>query len=359
MKLALALAEKGLGTTSPNPMVGAVVVKDGEVIGEGYHQKAGSPHAEIHALKDAGEHARDATLYVSLEPCNHAGRTPPCTEAIVKSGITTVVAGMKDPNPTVAGGGLAYLANHGIDIIAGVLEPACQRLNEAFVKYITTSLPFVMLKCAATLDGRIATSTGDSKWITNARSRAFVHRLRHATDGIMVGRGTVRADNPSLTTRLERGEGRDAVRIILDTHLSISSDAKILHLSSHSDTLIVTARTVAPDKKKAIEKLGAHLLPVDTCDGRIDLPSLLRKLGERGITSLLIEGGSGVNGSALRAGIVDKVYMFYAPKIYGGDDGVPVCAGAGVERMEACLRLKNISIHRFEDDVMIEGYVVK
>jgi diaminohydroxyphosphoribosylaminopyrimidine deaminase/5-amino-6-(5-phosphoribosylamino)uracil reductase len=357
MKMAMVLAEKGRGTTSPNPMVGAVIVKNGRVIGEGFHEKAGGPHAEIHALTQAGENAREATLYVTLEPCNHTGRTPPCTEAILKSGIRAVVAGMRDPNPAVAGGGLAFLEQHGIATTVGVLEDACRRLNEAFVKYVTTGLPFVILKCASTLDGRIATVTGDSKWITNPRSREFVHGLRHSVDAIMVGIGTIKADNPSLTTRLEGVQGKDPLRVILDTRLSIPLDAKLLHLSSPSDTLIVTSRSVAPEKTKALEKLGARVLAVDARQGRIDLLSLMRELGRMEIMSLLIEGGSAVNGSALRAGIVDKVHMFFAPKICGGD-GMPICAGPGVPRMDECIRLGNISVRRFEDDIMIEGYVV-
>jgi diaminohydroxyphosphoribosylaminopyrimidine deaminase/5-amino-6-(5-phosphoribosylamino)uracil reductase len=357
IKMALSLAEQGRGWTSPNPMVGAVVVKDGKVVGQGFHRKAGGPHAEIFALKEAGDDARGATLYVTLEPCNHVGRTPPCTEAILKSGIKAVIAGMKDPNPSVSGGGMEYLASRGIDTTVGLCEDACRRLNETFIKYITTGVPFVMLKCAATLDGRIATRTWDSKWITNARSRQFVHGLRHAVDAIMVGIGTVSKDNPSLTTRLEETEGSDPVRIILDTHLSISPEARLLHLSSCSDTVIVSDHFIAPDKRKTIEKTGARVLTVDCPEGRIDLKALVNELGKTGITSLLIEGGSRVNGSALRAGIVDKIYMFYAPKICAGDDGVAICSGPGVNFMKDSMGVSHISVHRFEDDIMIEGYL--
>jgi diaminohydroxyphosphoribosylaminopyrimidine deaminase/5-amino-6-(5-phosphoribosylamino)uracil reductase len=357
MKMALSLAERGRGWTSPNPMVGAVVVKDGKVVGKGFHRKAGGAHAEIHALKEAGDQARGATLFVTLEPCNHVGRTPPCTKAIVESGIKRVVAGMKDPNPGVTGGGLDYLAHRGIDTAVGICENACRHLNEAFIKYIIAGVPFVVLKCATTLDGRIATRTGDSKWITNARSRQFVHRLRHEADAIMVGIGTVAKDNPSLTTRLDGAEGSDPVRIILDTHLSISPEAKLLHLESSSDNLIICDHSVAPEKRKDIEKTGARVLTVDCSEGRIDLKALVRKLGTLEITSLLIEGGSQVNGSALRAGIVDKIYMFYAPKICAGDDGVPICSGPGVKSMAHSMEVGRISVHRFDDDVMIEGYV--
>ncbi len=361
MKMALELAERGRGWTSPNPMVGAVIVKDGNISGQGFHQTAGGPHAEIVALEQAGEHANGATLYVTLEPCNHTGRTPPCTEAILKGGISRVVAGMKDSNPRVQGGGLDFLQRRGLEVTVGVCEAECRRLNEIFIKYVATSLPFVILKCAATLDGRIATRTGDSKWITNAHSRQFVHELRHAVDAVMVGIGTVLKDNPRLTTRLEDRKCSDPTRIVLDTHLSIPLDTKLLHLSSDSDTLIVSGRETSDSakKKQALEKAGVRVLSVEHQDNLIDLGALVRELGKLEITSLLIEGGSRINGSALRAQIVDKVHMFYAPKICGGDDGVPICSGPGVELMEQSMRLKNISIQTFKDDVMIEGYFDK
>jgi diaminohydroxyphosphoribosylaminopyrimidine deaminase/5-amino-6-(5-phosphoribosylamino)uracil reductase len=357
MKMALSLAERGRGWTSPNPMVGAVVVKDGKVVGKGFHQAAGAPHAEVYALQEAGDNAKGATLYVTLEPCNHAGRTPPCTHAILKSGIKRLVAGMKDPNPHVTGGGLGFLSGQGLDVAVGVCEEECRRVNEIFIKHAVTTLPFVILKCAATLDGRMATRTGDSKWITNSRSRQFVHELRHAVDAVMVGIGTVIKDDPRLTTRLEAREGSDPMRIVLDTRLSIPRQAKLLHLSSDSDTLIVTNFSATAEKRRLLERANVQVLTMNGHEDQIDLKALVKELGRREITSLLIEGGSRVNGSALRAGIVDKVCMFYAPKICGGDDGVPICAGPGVERMAQSMRLKDISIHRFEDDVMIEGYV--
>jgi diaminohydroxyphosphoribosylaminopyrimidine deaminase/5-amino-6-(5-phosphoribosylamino)uracil reductase len=359
MKMALSLAEQGRGWTSPNPMVGAVVVREDKVVGTGFHRKAGGPHAEIYALEKAGENAQGSTLYVTLEPCNHTGRTPPCTKVIIQSGIKSVVAGMKDPNPQVAGGGLEFLRSQGLDVTVGVCEDECRRLNEAFIKHITTGLPFVILKSASTLDGRIATRSGDSKWITNKRSRQFVHELRHAVDAIMVGMGTVAKDNPMLTTRLEDSKGSDPVRIVLDTHLSISLEAQLLHLSSGSDTLIVFGNSVVPEKRKAIEKTGVRLLAMDCDENHIDLNALMKELGNMKIMSLLVEGGSRVNGSAIRAGIVDKIYMFYAPKICGGDDGVSICTGPGVELMEHSIGLEEISVHRFDDDVMIEGYVKK
>lgn len=357
MKMAIELAERGRGYTAPNPLVGAVLVKDGVVVGRGYHEQAGKAHAEINAIADAGDQADGATLYVNLEPCNHHGRTPPCTEAIIKSGIRRVFVGMEDPNPHVTGGGIQYLRDHGIEVISGVFKKESERLNEIFIKYVTTKRPFVILKCACTLDGRIATKTGDSKWITNTQSRRFVHEIRHAVDAVMVGIGTVNKDNPRLTTRLEGKNCRDPIRIVLDTHLCLSPDTSLLNISSDSGTVIVTGPDVPEEKKKELTRPGVRFLPVELKHGRIDMESLMPRLGEMGITSLLIEGGSEVNASALKAHIVDKVFFFYAPKILGGDDGIPVFRGEGPALMSECIRISTMSMRRFGDDVMIEGYV--
>ena len=357
MEMALDLAEKGRGFTSPNPMVGAVVVKDGIVVGSGYHEAVGKAHAEVNAIKDAGNLAKEATLFVTLEPCNHHGRTPPCTDKIKDAGISRVVVAMKDPNPDVKGSGIDYFKKRGIDISSGLYEDIAKRLNEAYIKYVQTKRPFVIIKCAATLDGRIATRTGDSKWVSGKESRAFVHRLRHAVDAIMVGIDTVKKDNPRLTTRLDGMKGSDPIRIILDTHLSISEDAKILHIDSDSDTIIATGESASKDQKAAIEKKGVWILQSSFKDGLIDLDILIESLGDLGITSLLIEGGSRVIASSLAARIVDKVIFFYAPRILGGDDGVPICAGTGPELMSESIPLKDISVRQFGDDVMIEGYI--
>ena len=357
MKMALDLAVKGRGFTSPNPMVGAVVVKDGIVVGSGYHEAVGKAHAEVNAINAAGNLAKGATLYVTLEPCNHHGRTPPCTEKIKAAGISRVVVAMKDPNPDVEGGGINYLKKQGIDISSGLYEDRAKRLNEAFIKYVQTKRPFVIIKCAATLDGRIATKTGDSKWVSGEKSRRFVHRLRHAADAIMVGINTVKNDNPRLTTRLEGIKGSDPIRIILDTHLSISQDAKILHLDSDSDTIIATGASASEDRKAAIKNKGVRILEASVKNGLIDLDILMRDLGELGVTNLLIEGGSRVIASSLAARIVDKVIFFYAPRILGGDDGIPICSGAGPELMSESIPLKDIDVRRFGDDVMIEGYI--
>jgi len=358
MKAALELAAKGEGFTSPNPMVGAVVVKDGRIAGKGFHEAAGKAHAEVNAIDDAGSAAKGATLYVTLEPCNHTGRTPPCTEKILSAGIRRVVSAMADPNPDVKGGGNAYLRSKGLEVAVGVCEDEARKLNEIFIKYVRTKRPFVVVKCAATLDGRIATKTGDSRWVSGEESRKFVHRLRHALDAIMVGVDTVKKDDPSLTARLEDIKTIDPTRIILDTRLSVPENAKVLRSDSDRDTILFTGTAISQEKKSRIEKSGVRVIQSQLDkDGRIDLNALTEKLGAMGVTSLLIEGGGRVIASAFRAGIVDKVFFFYAPKILGGDDGVPICRGAGPESMQDCIPLTEISVRRFGDDVMIEGYV--
>ena len=357
MQMALDLAIKGRGFTSPNPMVGAVVVKNGRVVGSGFHQKVGGPHAEVYAIEAAGRLAKGATLYVTLEPCNHTGRTPPCTHKILEAGIQRVVVAMIDPNRDVTGGGIRFLEQHGIRVSSGVCREHALKLNEAFVKFVRTGRPFVIAKCAATLDGRIATRSGDAKWVTGEKARQFVHGLRHAVDGILVGINTVRADNPSLTTRLPDGRGKDPVRIILDTRLSISPAARLLQQQSDADTILVVGRDLAPDKSPAFEKKGIRILQADLKDGLIDLDALMGQLGGMGLTSLLIEGGSRVLASAFKAGVVDKVCFFYAPRILGGDDGIPICSGPGPELMSQCKLVSDINIQRFDDDIMIEGYL--
>ena len=359
--MALDLAKKGEGFTSPNPMVGAVIVKDGKVVGKGYHKAYGEAHAEVNAIDDAGALAKNATLYVTLEPCNHTGRTPPCTEKIITSGIHRVVSAMNDPNPGVKGGGLDYLKNCGINVSVGTCEKQAKRLNEIFIKYVGTKRPFTIVKCAATLDGRIATKTGDSRWVTGEESRQFVHQLRHAVDAIMVGINTVEKDNPSLTTRLttppKNLKQLDPARVILDTHLRISEKAKLLRLDSDSDTILITGPLVSKDKKTRLEKKGVKIIESPVSNGLIDLDRLMDLLGSLGITSLLIEGGSRVFASALSAGIVDKVLFFYAPKILGGDDGIPICKGPGVDLMDNCIPVRDIRVMRFGDDIMVEGYI--
>lgn len=359
MNMALELAERGRGFTSPNPMVGAVVVQNSDVIGTGYHKCAGGPHAEVNALNDAGELAKGATIYVTLEPCNHTGRTPPCTQKIMDSGIARVVVAMKDPNPDVTGGGIEFLREKGIQVDVGIEETQATRLNEVFAKYIQTKRPFVILKTAATLDGRIATRTGDSKWVTGPSARNFVHTVRHSVDGIMVGIGTVKQDNPSLTTRMEGLKTKDPVRIVLDTHLSISENSRLLNIKSDAKTFLVTKRDAPLEKKHRLEKQGVTIIESQLKGRFIDLDVLMYRLGAMKITSLLIEGGGRVAASALACRIVDKILFFYAPKILGGDDGVPICQGPGPDQMSDCIQLRDILVHRFDDDIMIEGYIRK
>ena len=359
MQMALDLAIKGEGFTSPNPMVGAVVVQDCKLVGGGFHEVVGGAHAEVNAIDAAGNLASGATLYVTLEPFNHTGRTPPCTQKILDAGISRVVVAMPDPNENVAGGGLKYLKEHGLQVTTGVCEQQARKQNETFIKYITTGRPFVVAKCAATLDGRIATRTGDSKWVTGEAARRFVHRLRHAVDAILVGINTVQKDDPSLTTRLDGQKGKDPARIILDTHLSISPDARVLQQASDAETILVAGKGLAHSKKAVFEKAGVRVIEAPLKHDQIDMTALMGQLGAMEICSLLIEGGSQVMASVFRAGIVDKVQFFYAPKILGGDDGIPICSGPGAELMRESIALEDITVQRFDDDVLIEGYVEK
>jgi diaminohydroxyphosphoribosylaminopyrimidine deaminase/5-amino-6-(5-phosphoribosylamino)uracil reductase len=357
MQMALDLAAQGQGFTSPNPMVGAVVVKNGVVIGQGYHHAAGGAHAEVHAIGAAGDAARGATLYVNLEPCNHTGRTPPCTHQIAAAGLRRVVVGMRDPNPKVTGGGVEFLQANGIEVACGVCEEKARELNEVFVKYIRTGRPFVTAKCAATLDGRIATRSGDSKWITGEEARAFVHEMRHAADAIMVGAGTIAADDPLLTARLKGRPSKDPIRIILDPRLRTAPAAKVLNPCSEAETILVAGQEAPAHARARMLTKGVRVIAAETREGRIDLDRLMNQLGQMEVTSILIEGGSRTLGSAFREGIVDKACFFYAPLLSGGDDGLPICSGTGAENIKDCIRLERIRSRRFGDDVMIEGYV--
>jgi diaminohydroxyphosphoribosylaminopyrimidine deaminase / 5-amino-6-(5-phosphoribosylamino)uracil reductase len=357
MKEALRLARRGLGRTSPNPAVGAVIVRKGRVIAGGYHRKAGEPHAEVDALNQLKGGARPGdTLYVTLEPCNHQGRTPPCTAAILERGIKRVVVGMQDLNPHVTGGGCAFLASRGVEIKEGVLEAECRRLNETYVKFATTGRPFVIAKSALTLDGWTATSTGHSRWVTGEGSRLFVHKLRNRVDAVMVGIETVLADDPLLNTRLKGGKGKNPIRIILDTRLRMPHKARVLNHHDSSMTWIAVGEDVSPRKLEAYTGEGVLCLPCPTKDGRIDLGALMDRLGKKSITSVLVEGGSTVMGSMIRERLVDKVYIFKAPRLLGGDDGVPMARGPGVRRMDESIGLRDLEIRRFGEDVLFVGY---
>ena len=360
MQEALALAAQARGRTSPNPMVGSIVVKDGRVVGRGSHIKAGAPHGEVVALEDAGVQAKGATLYITLEPCCHYGggkRTPPCTRAIIAAGIRRVVAAMRDPNPLVSGQGLEELRQAGIAVKLSVLETEAAALNEVFIKYITTKRPFVLLKVAASLDGKIATVTGESRWITNERSRLLVHQLRDQVDAVMVGINTVLRDDPLLTTRLPGGGGRDPMRIVVDTHLRIPCEARLLAASATACTLIATSPAAPTDKRLQLEGAGAKILVVEGDGPGIPLGPLMDQLGAMQVTSILLEGGGELHCSALRAGIVDKVLYFLAPKLIGGRSAPMAIGGQGFARLEEAVSLERMQVRQLDGDLLIEGYV--
>jgi diaminohydroxyphosphoribosylaminopyrimidine deaminase/5-amino-6-(5-phosphoribosylamino)uracil reductase len=310
----------------------------------------------VEALSKIGEKASGETLYVTLEPCNHYGRTPPCTEAILKSGLKRVVVGMKDPNPDVSGGGCEFLSDNGIVVKSGVLEKDCRQVNEAYIKFVTTRSPFVIVKSALTIDGWTATAQGHSKWITSEESRQFVHGLRDRVDAVMVGIGTILADDPLLTTRLKRGRGKDPLRVVVDTHLKIPLNAKILNNTSSARTLLAVGTDVKPDDQEMFQRKGVSTLICPTSNGMIDLGALMGILGEMSVNSLLVEGGASIIGSMLREKLVDKFYIFKAPKLLGGDDGIPMAAGAGPKKIDQCLALKDLQVRRFRDDILIVGY---
>lgn len=357
MQRALELAKLGTGYTNPNPLVGAVIVKDDRIIGEGWHKAYGAHHAEVNAFLNAAEDVEGATMYVTLEPCSHYGKTPPCAKAIVEKKIKKVVIGLKDPNPLVAGKGIEILQKAGIEVVTGVLEEEGRKLNEIFLKYITTKLPFCIMKTAMTLDGKIASFTGDSRWVTGEASRQYVHELRHRVAGIMVGIGTVLADDPSLTTRLEQGRGSDPIRIVADSSARIPLEAKVLNLESDKKTIIAVTEKAEKNKLKALEGKGAEVIVIPSKNGKVNLSLLMRELGERKIDSILLEGGSELNYTALEEGIVDKVNAFIAPKILGGNSAKTPVGGLGKEYMRDAIKLRSIDVQRFGDDIMVEGYI--
>jgi diaminohydroxyphosphoribosylaminopyrimidine deaminase/5-amino-6-(5-phosphoribosylamino)uracil reductase len=356
MQQALELARGGLGFVSPNPLVGCVLVKDGAVVGQGYHQRFGGPHAEVHALHEAGPQARGAMLYVNLEPCSHTGKTPPCADAVIQAGVSRAVVALRDPNPLVAGAGLARLTAAGIVVTVGVCEAAAYKLNEAFIKFITTRRPFVTLKSAITLDGKIATRTGASHWITGELARQEGHRLRHAADAILVGIGTVLQDDPQLTTRLPDQQGANPLRVIVDSTLRVPPQAQVTDVASDRRTLIVTTARAPVVRSEALRTQGVEVVCLPAYDdGRVDLEALLRYLGERGVASVLVEGGATLSATLLRRRLVDKVLLFVAPKIIGAD-GLSVVGPCGVETMEQVIHLRDVVSRRLGNDVLLEAY---
>ena len=354
MKRAMTLARKGVGRTSPNPPVGCVIARDGKIVGSGWHRAAGTPHAEIHALREAGDTARGSDVFVTLEPCSHFGRTPPCADALIAAGVGRVYAGMVDPNPLVAGKGVKQLRAAGIPTFPGLLEPECRRLIGPFIKQVATGLPFVTLKSALTLDGKTATAGGDSKWITGELARRHVHRLRYESDALMVGVETVLADDPQLTCRLPRG-GRDPLRVIVDSRLRTPLDARLFRVRTTATTLIAT---VQQDEARLApyRALGAEVVSCREEGGRVDLADLLARLGERGVQSVLVESGGELAGALLRQGLIDRLIFFYGSKLVGGEGRSPF-SGAGVEKMSEAIRLQEIEVRRFGDDLKVSGYL--
>ena len=359
MKRALGLARRGKGRTSPNPLVGAVIVKAGQIVGEGYHQKAGTPHAEIHALNAARTNVKGATLYTNLEPCCHWGRTPPCTEAVIQAEIAQVYVAEVDPNPNVAGKGIQQLQDAGITVHVGLCAEEAARLNEIHTKYIQTGKPFVILKTAMSLDGKIATASGESQWITAEASRQRGHEIRDTVDAILVGIGTVIRDNPALTTRLRNREGQDAIRIVLDSRGRTSTEARIFNPESSAGVIVAVTPDAPPQNIEALRKAGAEVITVPEVHGKVCFKRMMEILGEREITSVLIEGGGEVNASAVASGIVDKVMCFVAPKLIGGRKAPGPIGGEGIPSLSDVPHLQRISIAPIPDadDFLIEGYL--
>jgi len=357
MKLALRLAAKGAGWVSPNPMVGAVVVKDGRVVGRGFHRRAGLPHAEVEALADAGEAARGADLYVTLEPCNHQGRTPPCTQAILAAGVRRVIIATPDPNPRVTGGGAEFLAARGVEVQAGLLETEARRLNEAWLHYLNTGRPWVVAKAACSLDGKIATVGGESQWLTGEAARAVGHRLRHRVDAIAVGIGTALADDPQLTARLPRCRARDPIRIVLDSRLRLPLTSRMLHMESAAPTWVATTSQAPPDTIRALEARGAQVLVLPAEAGRVSLAALLEELGARQVQSLLVEGGAETLGTFFDQRAVNQFYFFYAPKILGGQQAPGMVGGQGIIHLGQAHLARDLTIRRVGGDLLVSGYL--
>ena len=352
--MACRLALKAAGRTSPNPMVGAVLVRGGKIIATGFHRIAGEDHAEIVALKRVGSKAKGATLYINLEPCSHYGRTPPCSEALIRAGVKEVVAGMMDPNPLVGGRGFRELKRAGIKVRVGLLEEECRTLNEAFIKYVTRRLPFVTLKLAASLDGKIAAVTGDARWISSETSRRMVHKLRNQVDAIVAGVGTVLADDPQLTCRIPNG--RNPWRVILDSRLRIPLAASLLRQTDPERSIIVTSDRSSRQRVRAIESLGAQVWRLRLRRGKIPWTAILRKLAAKDVLSVMIEGGATTAGWALREKAVDKIMLFYGPIILGGDGRVMIDA-LGVKRVGQALRVQKTRVRKSGTDTLVSGYL--
>lgn len=354
MRRAIVLAERGAGWTSPNPMVGAVIVKGGRIIGEGWHRRYGEAHAERNALQSCTESPVGAVLYVTLEPCCHHGKQPPCTDAILEAGIRRVAVGSGDPNPLVAGKGVELLRSHGVTVDTGVLKEECDALNPVFFHFIQTKRPYVVIKYAMTMDGKIATRTGDSQWITGDAARQRVHQDRHRYSAIMAGVGTVLADDPLLTCRMEGG--KNPVRIICDSHLRTPPDSRVVRTAREVPTILAAAAP-PPERRKALEDAGCQVWDLPGPEGRVDLNALMDRLGARGIDSVLLEGGGELNWAALHSGIVQKVQAYIAPKLFGGTAAKSPIAGLGVETPAQAVRLVRTTVTQIGEDFLLESEV--
>jgi diaminohydroxyphosphoribosylaminopyrimidine deaminase/5-amino-6-(5-phosphoribosylamino)uracil reductase len=357
LRRALEQAERGRGLTSPNPLVGAVVVRDGRIVGEGAHLRAGGPHAEVEALTEAGEAARGATLYVTLEPCNHHGRTPPCAPAVVRAGITRVVAALRDPNLNVHGGGVDLLRHAGLEVEVGVLAAEAERQNRAWLTAMRERRPHVTLKAAATLDGKIADVHGASRWITGEAARRQVHRMRAESDAIIVGVTTALRDDPSLTVRLDAPWPREPYRVVLDTHARLSPEARVIHAGAPARALIAVGASAASSPVAALEAAGATVVRCPLRDGRVDVSALLTRLFDLEVRAVLVEGGGEVHAAFLDASVVDRVALFVAPLLLGGRAAPGVIGGEGRE-LKSALRLGRPEVSVFGDDLLIEGDVI-
>lgn len=355
MKRALELAVKGIGMVNPNPMVGAVIVKDNKVIGAGFHEKYGHAHAERNAVKNAVEDIEGATVYVTLEPCAHYGKTPPCVDLLIEKKVRKVVIGMLDPNPLVAGKSIKKLKENNIEVKVGVKEKECRKLNEVFIKYITTKKPFVIMKAGISIDGKIATSGGESKWITSERSRLHSHELRNRMSGIMVGINTVLSDDPSLTYRGEH-KGKDPLRIIIDSTLKVPFESKVIKYNNNN-TIVACVENTDLIKKEKLEKMGVKIIETKSKKGKVDLQEVVEKLGKEKIDSILLEGGGTLNFSALKEGIVDKVRFYIAPKIIGGENSKNSVSGQGFYNLDDCVNLKDMSYEQMGNEIVVEGYI--
>lgn len=356
MKRAVQLARKGIGWTNPNPLVGAVIVKDGEIIGEGYHERYGDLHAERNAFKHCRKDSKGASMYVTLEPCCHYGKTPPCAKAIIEHGIAKVYVGNLDPNPKVAGNGIKILRKHGIDVEEGILDHECRALNDVFFHYIQNDTPYVALKYAMTMDGKIATATGESKWITGEKAREHVHQLRHQYAGIMVGIGTVLADDPMLNVRLKHGN--NPVRIICDSKLRIPEDSKIVQTAKEIPT-IIAALSDEGEKAERLKKAGCQILHIPGKQGDISIEELLQWLHREKIDSVLVEGGGTLNETVIKSGLVNKVYAYIAPKVFGGKTAKTPVEGEGIQHISDALSFDSMEVQMIGNDILLEGKVKK